>query len=96
MLLLGGNYSTATTYYTAANRIATAIESQLLVHSGPYLGTGAPNVLWTEGSAEMLLADSSLGQSTSPLSASLNAFAAVTPTDAPLMSDSVRAASTPS
>jgi len=44
----------------------------------------------------MLLADSSLGQSTSPLSASLNAFAAVTPTDAPLMSDSVRAASTPS
>jgi hypothetical protein len=53
----------------------------------PYLGTGAPNVLWTEGSAEMQLAEASLGQSTSALKASLTAIAAVTPTDAPLQAD---------
>jgi len=53
----------------------------------PYLGTAAPNVLWTEGSAEMQLAQASLGQSTSALKASLNAIAAVTPTDAPLQAD---------
>jgi hypothetical protein len=53
----------------------------------PYLGTGAPNVLWTEGSAEMELAQASLGQPTSALKASLSAIAAVTPTDAPLQAD---------
>lgn len=53
----------------------------------PYLGTGAPNVLWTEGSAEMQLAQASLGQSTSALKASLSAIAAVAPADAPLQAD---------
>jgi hypothetical protein len=53
----------------------------------PFLGTGAPNVLWTEGSAEMLLAQATLGQSTSALSQSLGAIAAITPTRAPLQSD---------
>jgi hypothetical protein len=53
----------------------------------PYLGTGAPNVLWTEGSAEMWLAQASLGQSTSTLSASLGAIAALTPGQAPLQAD---------
>ncbi|MGZ4170539.1 MAG: hypothetical protein ACXVRM_13000 [Solirubrobacteraceae bacterium] len=31
----------------------------------PFVGAGAPDVLWTEGSAEMLLADAAVGQSTS-------------------------------
>ncbi len=53
----------------------------------PYLGTDAPNVLWTEGSAEMMLAQASLGQSTSVLVRSLNAIAAITPTTAPLQAD---------
>jgi hypothetical protein len=53
----------------------------------PCLGTGAPNVLWTEGSAEMMLAAASLGQSTSALSASLNSIAARTPNQAPLQAD---------
>jgi hypothetical protein len=53
----------------------------------PYLGTGAPDVLWTEGSAEMQLAEASLGQSTSVVKGSLGAIAAVTPTDAPLQAD---------
>ena len=162
-LILGGNASTATTYYAAAGRIASAIESNLLVRSGstayfieglgdsvqsldadalgalylesrgersiaqqvlsyaasafgvsgrsivessnpatfnmsysakgpfsgfkPYLGTNAPTALWTEGSAEMLLAQASLGQSTTVLSNSLNSIAAITPTTAPLQAD---------
>jgi hypothetical protein len=53
----------------------------------PYLGTSAPNVLWTEGSAEMLLTLQTLRQSTTALSQSLNAIAAITPSDAPLQSD---------
>lgn len=53
----------------------------------PYLGTGAPDVLWTEGSAEMQLAQASVGESTSALRASLTAIAAVTPSDAPLQAD---------
>jgi hypothetical protein len=162
-LLSSGKGSTATTYYAAASRIASGIESNLLVRSGstayfieglgdsiqaldadalgamylasrgestlaqevlayaqsafalsgrsivhsstaatynmsyaangpfsgfkPYLGTTAPNVLWTEGSAELLLAQALLGQSTTALSRSLNAIAAITPTDAPLQAD---------
>lgn len=162
-LTAAGNRPSANTYYTAANKISSGIESKLLVHNGsnawfieglndnvqsldtdalgtlylesrgentvaqevlsyadsafalsgrsisessnpasynmtysargpftgfkPYLGTGAPNVLWTEGSAEMMLAQASLGQSTSVLSHSLGAIAAITPTTAPLQAD---------
>ncbi|MBV9604902.1 MAG: hypothetical protein JO027_07340 [Solirubrobacterales bacterium] len=162
-LTADGNRTLATTYFTAASKIATGIESNLLVHSGstayfieglgdsvqsldadalgvmylesrgetstaqqvmsyaqsafavsgrsivkststssynntysakgpfsgfaPYLGSGAPNVLWTEGSAEMLVAATSLGQSSSTLAASLLSIAAVTPGDAPVMAD---------
>jgi hypothetical protein len=158
-----GNHTAAATYYAAAGRIAAAIESSLLVHSGstayfiegvgdnvqsldadalgalylesrgeitlaqqvlsyaqtafavsgrsiahssnaatynmtyaakgsfsgfmPYLGAGAPSVLWTEGSAEMLLAQASLGRPIAPLTGSLDAIAAVTPATAPLQAD---------
>ena len=165
-LTADGNRTAAATYSTAASKIASAIESNLLVHSGnsayfieglgdtvqsldadaigamylqgrgetttaqqvlayansafalggrsivkssnpltynetysasgpfsgfkPYLGTGAPNVLWTEGSAEMLLAQESLGgQSIAALSQSLGAIAALTPTQAPVQADQV-------
>ena len=53
----------------------------------PYLGAGAPDALWTEGSAEMMLAQASLGQPTATLRQSLNAIAAVTPNTAPLQAD---------
>ncbi len=53
----------------------------------PLLGNGAPDVLWTEGSAEMELADAALGQPTSALDASLLAIYALSPTVAPLMAD---------
>jgi hypothetical protein len=53
----------------------------------PYIGTGAPNVLWTEGSAEMLVAAAGLGQSTATLASSLLAIADVTPGAAPVMAD---------
>ena len=59
----------------------------------PYLGTGAPNVLWTEGSAEMQLAQASLGQSTAAVKTSLGAIAAITSTDAPLQADQASPAS---
>jgi hypothetical protein len=55
----------------------------------PYLGTGAPNVLWTEGSAEMLLTQEILGQPTTALSQSLSAIAALTPGEAPVQADQV-------
>ena len=162
-LSTAGNRTAAATYYSAATRVASAIESTLLVHSGstayfieglgdnvqsldadalgalylesrgestyaqevisyaqsafaltgrsiaqsssaatynmtysakgpfsgfkPYLGNGAPNVLWTEGSAEMLLAQASLGEPTSSLATSLAAIAAITPLEAPLQAD---------
>jgi len=165
-LFLDGNQSTAGTYYADAGKIASGIESNLLVHNGstayfieglgdsvqsldadalgamflqsvgdssvaqevltyadsafavsgrsivkssnpasynetysasgpfsgfaPYLGTGAPNVLWTEGSAEMLLAQAALGQSTTALSGSLNQIAALTSNDAPVQADQVQ------
>lgn len=53
----------------------------------PYIGTDAPNVLWTEGTSEMLVATAGLGQSTSTLASSLRAIAAVTPGEAPVMAD---------
>jgi hypothetical protein len=53
----------------------------------PFIGTGAPNVLWTEGSAEMALADLAAGQSATALNTSLLAIAALTPTAGPLMAD---------
>ena len=53
----------------------------------PFLGASAPDVLWTEGSAEMELADAALGQPTDPLNASLLSIYALTPTVAPLMAD---------
>jgi len=53
----------------------------------PYIGIGAPNVLWTEGTSEMLVAAADLGQPTSTLSSSLLALAAVTPGQAPVMAD---------
>jgi hypothetical protein len=53
----------------------------------PFAGANAPNVLWPEGSAEMLLAEATVGQSTTMLSQSLNSIAAVTPGGAPLQAD---------
>lgn len=53
----------------------------------PFVGTNAPDALWTEGSAEMELADAALSQPTATLNASLLAIYALTPTVAPLMSD---------
>jgi hypothetical protein len=165
-LVLDGNQSNANAYYADAGKIASGIESNLLVHTGnsayfieglddtvqsldadalgamflqsigstslaqevltyadsafavsgrsivkssnsatynetyaasgpfsgfaPYLGSGAPNVLWTEGSAEMLLAQGALGQSSTTLANSLNAIAGVTPNDAPVQADQVQ------
>jgi hypothetical protein len=53
----------------------------------PFLGSNAPDVLWTEGSAEMELADAALGQPTSALNASLLSIYGLSPTVAPLMAD---------
>ena len=53
----------------------------------PFLGAGAPDVMWTEGSAEMVLADLATGQSSTALSTSLLAIAALTPASGPLMAD---------
>ncbi|HEX3691176.1 MAG TPA: hypothetical protein VHV28_15860 [Solirubrobacteraceae bacterium] len=53
----------------------------------PFAGTGAPNVMWTEGFAEMVLADLAGGQSSVALNTSLPAIAALTPTSGPLMAD---------
>ncbi len=162
-LVSDGQRSTANTYFTAANKISSGIESKLLVQTGsqawfieglgdnvqsldadalgvlylvskgettnaqkvlaytngafavsgrsitkstsadtynstyaatgpfsgfkPFIGTGAPDVMWTEGSAEMVLADTTAGQSSTALSTSLLAIAALTPTSGPLMAD---------
>ena len=53
----------------------------------PYVGPDAPDVLWTEGTSEMLVAAAGLGQPTSTLASSLRALAAVTPGEAPVMAD---------
>ncbi|MBV9414583.1 MAG: hypothetical protein JO363_06355 [Solirubrobacterales bacterium] len=53
----------------------------------PYIGTDAPNVIWTEGTSEMLVAAADLGQPTSTLSSSLQALANVSPGEAPVMAD---------
>jgi hypothetical protein len=53
----------------------------------PFIGTGAPDVMWTEGSAEMVLADTAAGQSSTALNTSLLAIAALTPTSGALMAD---------
>lgn len=53
----------------------------------PYIGPGAPNVLWTEGSAEMLLALDLYGQETHTLSKSLHKISTITPNEAPLQAD---------
>jgi hypothetical protein len=53
----------------------------------PFIGTGAPDVMWTEGSAEMVLADAAAGQSSTALNTSLLAIAGLTPTSGPLMAD---------
>ncbi len=44
----------------------------------PYIGTGAPDVLWFEGTAEMRLVTALLGQKTETLDASVNAWWNVT------------------
>ncbi len=158
--------TTAATYYTAANKIATAIDANLIVHpsstsayfieglgdsvqsvdadalgvlylvsrgetttaqqvlnytqsafavsgrsitkstaaatynntyaaSGPFsgfkpfLGTNAPDVMWTEGTAEMELSDFALGQPqpAAALNTSLLAIYALSPSSGPLMAD---------
>jgi hypothetical protein len=53
----------------------------------PFVGIGAPDVMWTEGSAEMVLADLAGGQSSTAVNTSLPAIAALTPTSGPLMAD---------
>jgi len=53
----------------------------------PFIGTGAPDVMWTEGSAEMVLADMAAGQSSTAVNTSLLAIAGLTPTAGPLMAD---------
>jgi hypothetical protein len=45
----------------------------------PYIGAGAPSVLWPEGTAELRLAAATLGQPTGALDADLDAFASITP-----------------
>ena len=162
-LVSDGQRSTANTYFTAANKISSGLESKLLVQNGsqawfieglgdsvqsldadalgvlylasknettnaqkvlsytnsafavsgrsiaksastgtfndtyaapgpfsgfkPFIGTGAPDVMWTEGSAEMVLSDLAVGQSSTALNTSLLAVAALTPTSGPLMAD---------
>jgi hypothetical protein len=49
-----------------------------MARMAPFAGANAPNVRWPEGSAEMLLAEATAGQSTSSLTQSLNSIAAVT------------------
>jgi hypothetical protein len=44
----------------------------------PYIGTGAPEVLWFEGTAEMRMATAAYGQSTSELDASMTQWEALT------------------
>jgi hypothetical protein len=44
----------------------------------PYAGTGAPRVLWAEGTDEMRLAEAALGDNTSALDASIANWAAIT------------------
>jgi hypothetical protein len=44
----------------------------------PYLGAGAPEVLWFEGTAEMRMASAGYGQSTSELDASMTQWEALT------------------
>jgi hypothetical protein len=53
----------------------------------PFIGTGAPDVMWTEGSAEMVLADLAAGQSSTALNTSLLAISGLTPAGGPLMAD---------
>lgn len=53
----------------------------------PFIGAGAPDVMWTEGSAEMVLADLAAGQSSTALNASLLGISALTPAAGPLMAD---------
>jgi hypothetical protein len=53
----------------------------------PFIGTSAPDVMWTEGSAEMVLANAAAGQSSTTLNNSLLGIAALTPTSGPLMAD---------
>jgi len=55
----------------------------------PYLGTGAPEVLWFEGTAEMRMADAAYGQSTTTLDQSMAQWEALTPKSggAPLQSN---------
>jgi microcompartment protein CcmK/EutM len=55
----------------------------------PYLGVGAPNVLWFEGTAEMRYLDTLYGQSTTTLDESIVQWAAPTKKDsgAPLQAD---------
>ena len=48
----------------------------------PYLGTGAPQVLWPEGTAEIRLAAADVGAPVSTLDTELNAFAGVTAANA--------------
>ena len=61
----------------------------------PFAGANAANVLWPEGSAEMLLAEATVGQSTTSLTQSLNAIAALTSGagGAPLQADRTMASS---
>jgi hypothetical protein len=53
----------------------------------PFSGTGAPDVMWTEGSAEMVLAGLAVGQNPTALTTSLLAISGLTPTTGPLMAD---------
>jgi len=53
----------------------------------PFIGSGAPDVMWTEGSAEMVLADLAAGQSATALDTSLLAISGLTPASGPLMAD---------
>jgi Ice-binding-like len=55
----------------------------------PYAGPGAPDVLWADGSGEMLLAEAALGQNTTVLAKSVADWAAITQgsDEGPLQSD---------
>lgn len=55
----------------------------------PYAGANAPDVLWTEGTAEMRLATATVGQSTNALDQALNDIAKVSSANggAPVQAD---------
>ncbi len=90
----------AQTYFALGNRsisLSSAPATYNMSYSAPgpftgympYFGSGAPEVLWFEGTAQMRMAAAVYGQSTTTLDQSMTLWEAVTKkgNDAPLQSD---------